>query len=83
MRDSKESKKMEIIVKQAKLRSYRHYPKYMFGFEVPRNYAHALELDKRNGNTRWQDCTNLELEQLHEYVTFEDKGKDAPIPPGF
>ena len=50
---AKNQKKMQLMVNQDKLRYYRHSPRYMFGFEVPRNYAHALELDKKNGNTRW------------------------------
>ena len=80
---AKNQKKMKRMVNQAKLRSYRHSPKYIFGFEVPRKYAHALEIHKRNGNTKWQDCTLVEMTQLHEYNTFEDKGKGAIIPPGF
>ena len=42
------------MVKQAKLRSNNYSPKYMFGFEVPRNYDNALELDKKNGNNKWK-----------------------------
>ncbi len=44
-------------------------PRYKYGYEVPRNYNHAVELDKRNGNTKWQDSTALEMSQLHEYKT--------------
>ena len=55
----------------------------MFGFEIPRNYKHALELDEKNGNTRWKDTTDLELKQLHEYKTFRDMGRNAQIPSGF
>ena len=76
-------KRLKRHVNQAKLRSYRHSPKYMFGFEIPRNYAHALELDKKNGNNKWADCTKLELEQLNEYKTFRDKGKGAKVPEGY
>ena len=47
----------------------------MFGFEIPKNYAHAMVLDKRNGNTRWKDCTQLELDQLYDYSTFKDMVK--------
>ena len=36
----------------------------MYGFQVPRNYNEALLLDKQNGNTKWQDCTALEMQQL-------------------
>ena len=58
------------MVRQAKLRSYKTSPRYMFGFEVPKNYEEALRLDKKNGNTKWQDCTKLELDQLNEYKSF-------------
>ena len=71
------------MVKQAKLRSYKYSPKYMFGFEIPRSYKHALELDEKNGNTRWKDATDLELAQLHEYKTFRDMGSGATIPSGY
>ena len=60
-------KKYIRMVNQAKLRSYRTTPKYMF--EIPRDFKHAVELDKRNGNTKWQDCTKLEMQQLFLYDT--------------
>ena len=47
------TKKFLRAVNQAKLRSYNTAPKFKYGFEVPRDYAHALRLDKQNGNTRW------------------------------
>ena len=78
-------KKYLRMVKQAKLRSYSTAPKYMFGYEIPRNYKHALELDARNGNTKWQDCTRLEMQQLNEYSTFKDLGRASSlrVPDGF
>ena len=54
----------------------------MFGSEVPRNYDHALELDKKNRNTRWQDCAKVEMDQLNEYSTFEDHGNNTQISVG-
>ena len=80
---AKNQKKLKRMVRQAKLRSYKTSPKYMFGFQVPRNYAEALILDQRNGNTRWQDCTKLELQQLQEYNTFRDLGENGKIPQGY
>ena len=50
---AKNQKKLKRMVRQAKLRSYKTSPKYMFGFQIPRNYAEALKLDEQNGNTRW------------------------------
>jgi hypothetical protein len=42
---------------------------------IPRNYKEAIEFDKRNGNTRWQDANRLEHGQLSEYKVFSNKGK--------
>ena len=64
------------MANQAKLRSYRTKPIYMFGVQVPRNYAQALELDEANGNTLWQESVDKELGQIDEYDTFLDKGKN-------
>jgi hypothetical protein len=47
---------------------------WKFGVLVPRTHAQAVELDKKNGNTYWQD-----EEQLLEYGTFIDKDKGTAI----
>jgi hypothetical protein len=60
--------------KQAKLTSYRRDPFWMFGFLVPRTHAQAIEIDRKNGNMKWQDSDKTEMEQLAEYKTFIDKG---------
>jgi len=84
-RDAKREKKFKRMVNQAKLRSFRTAPIYKYGFEIPRDYTHAVEIDRSNGNTRWQDATVLEFSQLHEYKTFIDQGhvSVAKIPPGY
>ena len=69
---AKRDKKFLCMVNQAKLRSYCTSPHYKYGYKVPRDYNHAVELDKRNGNTKWQDSTALEMSQLHKYRTFKD-----------
>jgi hypothetical protein len=51
------------MANQAKLRSFRLAPKYKYGFEIPRDYKHAMELDKKHGTTRWVDATNLEMKR--------------------
>ena len=77
---AKRKKKMLRIINQAKLRSYRLSPRYKFGFEIPRDYEHALLLDKKNGNTRWKYSTELEMHQHDEYNTFEDLGPNGKNP---
>ena len=55
----------------------------MYGFEIPKDYNDALRLDRLHNNTKWQDCTKLEMDQLAEYKVFVDIGKDTPIPKGY
>ena len=42
---------------------------------IPRDYKHALELDKLSGNKRWYDATKMEIDQINEYQVFKDHGK--------
>ena len=72
----KTEKKLERLVKQAKLKSFCHAPKYMYGIRVPRNHQEAMEFDRQNGNTKWRDAEILELKQIDEYDTFIDKGEN-------
>ena len=53
--------------------------KCKYGFQVPQNYNHALDLDNKFGSTHWHDATCTEMEQLDEYNTFIDKGKKDNI----
>ena len=82
---AKRQKKFTRMVNQAKLRSYSTAPRYQYGYEVPRDYNHALRLDERNKNTRWQEATQLEMTQIDEYETFTDLGHKsvAKVPDGY
>jgi hypothetical protein len=80
---AKKQKKMFRMANQAKLRSFRTASKYQYGFEIPRNYAHCIELDAKNGNLKWTISTVLEFEQLAEYDTFTDLGIDGKPPADF
>ena len=77
-RIAKRQKQLYRMANQAKLRSYNSAPKFKYGFEVPRDYKHAVWLDKRNGNTKWAEATQLEMTQLDDYSTFKDVGKVIP-----
>ena len=55
----------------------------MYGVEIPKDYQDALRLDRLNGNTKWQDASRIEMEQLAEYQTFKDVGYKHPIPYGY
>jgi Reverse transcriptase (RNA-dependent DNA polymerase) len=82
---AKNERKLTRMLNQAKLTSYHHgtSPIYQFGFRVPRSPKEAIEIDKENGNTLWQDAMSLETSQLQEYETFHDLGKNAPAPLGY
>jgi hypothetical protein len=71
---AKRQKKFTRLANQAKLRSYHTTPRFKYGFEIPRNYEHAMRLDEQNKNTCWRDAINLELKQIDEYQTFKDVG---------
>ena len=49
--------------------------RYKHGWEVPRDYTHALQLDVQNGNNKWRDAIDSEIEQIKEYQVFKDHGK--------
>jgi len=75
-----------MMVNQAKLRSFRTALVYKYGYEIPRDYAHAMALEDRlNGNDNWKKAATLEFDQLIDYKTFIDKGhvRIAIIPPGY
>ena len=76
-------KKMLRMLNQSKLKSYRRAPIYKYGFRVPRNASEVEPIDTANNNRRWQDAIDLEISQLQDYNTFQDKGKGAPIPKGY
>jgi len=71
---ARRDKKLLRMANQAKLRSYRTAPKYKYGYEVPRDFAHAVQIDTKCGNTKWQEATKLERQSQDEYQTFEDHG---------
>jgi len=75
--------KMIRMINQARLVSIRRSVIYKYGYQVPRTPKEAIELDKKNGNTKWQDSMALEILQLDEYQTFRDLGKGAKAPPGY
>ncbi|KAL7579874.1 hypothetical protein ACA910_004884 [Epithemia clementina (nom. ined.)] len=76
--------------KQSRIKQTRHSIKYQFGFQVPRDYKEAVELDTKHGNTKWQDAIEMELLQISSYDSFKDygeaqwsNGKITNAPPGY
>jgi hypothetical protein len=70
------------MVNQSRIKATCNAPRYKFGYRIPRNYSEAMQFDLKNGNTLWQEATNLEMSQLAEYDTFRDLGhKYTASPP--
>ena len=67
----------------AKLGKYRTRAKFKYGYEVPKDFKHAAEIDQRNGNTLWQDATKLKMESMEDYQVFKDTGMNATPPPDY
>ena len=70
------AKREKTLLRQVN-QSSRAAPKYMCGYEVPRKYLRAIELDTRNGNTKWKDSTNLEM----GIPNFQNKGHSRNTKP--
>ncbi|CAJ1964462.1 unnamed protein product [Cylindrotheca closterium] len=53
---AKKEKKLLRLINQAKLRSFRAAPRYMYGFEIPKDYKDALRLDKTPRQHQMAGC---------------------------
>ena len=83
--------KLHRIINQIKTknRTNKHYKsskrptKYKYGFKIPTNHNEAVQFDKENNNTCWQDAEALEIKLLHQYCTFEDLGIISDTPENY
>ena len=73
-RHARTARRLIRTLKKSKYRQARASRKYKHGWEVPRDYAHALQLDIHNGNNKWKEAIDLEIEQIKEYQIFTDAG---------
>ena len=53
------------------------------GLEFKRGINNAIELDRKNGNTLWEDAIKTELKQLSDYQTFLVLDSGEVIPNGY
>ena len=51
---------------------------HKYGIEVPQSVEYARELDKKNGNTYWEDVVKKEM--YYESIAFEilEEGQKSP-----
>jgi hypothetical protein len=78
---AKREKFFTRLVNQAKLHLFHTSIKYKYDSEVPWNYNHAMLLDEKNGNNLWKDAVALELQQIYDYPTIEDKVHHTTVMP--
>ena len=71
---AKHQKNLTRAINQIKVRQVRRSATYQYGYLIPRDYKHALELDKINSNSRCYDATKKDLDQINEYQVFHDHG---------
>ena len=71
----KKDKQLTRAIKQSRVRQVRQAQKYMFGYLIPRNYTEALEFDKANNNSNWNDATRAEMDSIHSYEVFKKHEK--------
>ena len=80
---AKNKKKLDRLLKQAKLKQLRREPIYKFGVRVPRDSKEARYLQTKEDHTKWTDAEDVELKQLNDYKVFHNLGHGAPIPTGY
>ena len=74
-RHARIARRLIRTLKKSKYRQAKASRKYKHGWEVPRDYAHALKVEIQNGNKKKKDAIDLEIEQIKEYQVFKDYGK--------
>ena len=73
-------KKRAHIISLVKKRSARYLKKtHKFGVQVPKSQRHAMELDKQNGNTFWQDSIAKEMKNVRVAFKILDDNEEVPI----
>ena len=60
-RHARTARRLIRTLKKSKYRQARASRKYKHGWEVPRDYAHVLQLDIHNGNNKWKEAIDLEI----------------------
>ena len=74
-RHARTARRLIKTLKKSKYSQAKASRKYKHEWKVPRDYVHALQLDVQNGNNKWKDAIDLEIEQIKEYQAFKDYGK--------
>jgi hypothetical protein len=57
--------------------------KYKFGIQVPKEINNSIELDKKDGNKKWQEAIKIEFKKLTDYQTFIELDSGEDIQPDY
>ncbi|MDJ0828176.1 MAG: reverse transcriptase domain-containing protein, partial [Rhodobacter sp.] len=82
-RIGRRTKLLKRMIAASKRRQKQTAIRYKFGVRIPRNYQEAIDLDRENGNTLWQDAVQVERDAIQENDTYHSIGIGTPIPQGF
>ena len=75
-------KKRDRIISLVRQRQTTYQKKtHKYGLEVHKTVAEAFAIDKKNGNTMWQDAIAKEMKNAK--VAFDVKDEEFKIPPGY
>src|SRR5688572_26173164 len=80
---AKKQGRMMRGINLAKLKKYSTRAMFKYGYEVPKDFKHALEIDQGNDNMLLQDATGLALGSMEDYQVFTDNGCYATPPPDY
>ena len=75
--DVRTARRLNRTLKKSYYSQAKTTERYSHGWEVPRDSAHAIQLDVQNGITKWKPAIDPEIEQIEEYQVFKDHGKVA------
>jgi len=52
---------------------------HRFGIEIPTSKAHAIEIDRKNGNQLWQEALEKEMNNIGVAFEILNDGENVPV----
>jgi hypothetical protein len=74
-RHAKNARKIFKYVREILKARVNGGPKYKYGTRLPDRQKSCEELDRENGNNKWQEANQAELDLLDEFNAFDDMGE--------
>ena len=80
---TKNPKKFIRMAQIFKTQARKYGAKYKYGIKVPKDYDEAVDLDKANQNTLWQDAVKKKMNQIIDCRTFKQLPRGSKKPQGY